>query len=111
MKPQHTAIVAYITPIGLIVAFILHWQQRSYFAAFHLRQALGIYLGAFLINAAISFFLRLPLFGYLFYGVTGLVELAVIVFAIFGIIAAYNMQEKELPLIGKYFEKWFSSLR
>lgn len=36
------AIIAYITVIGLIVAFVMNSDKKNKYAAFHIRQSLGI---------------------------------------------------------------------
>src|SRR5690625_7910381 len=39
-----TAIIAYITIVGLIIAFIMNTDKKNTFAAYHIRQCLGIAL-------------------------------------------------------------------
>ena len=36
------AIISYITWIGLLIAFFMHNEKRNAFAAFHIRQSIGI---------------------------------------------------------------------
>ena len=38
------AIISYITIIGTLIAFIMNQNKHNYFASFHIRQALGIFL-------------------------------------------------------------------
>ena len=38
------AIISYITVIGTLIAFIMNQNKHNYFASFHIRQAIGIFL-------------------------------------------------------------------
>ncbi|WP_369695584.1 hypothetical protein [Flavobacterium alvei] len=41
---KNIAIVSYITIIGAIVAIFMNQDKKNSFAAFHIRQALGIFV-------------------------------------------------------------------
>ncbi len=50
-KGKNAAIVSYITIIGSIIAIFMNQDEnRSNFASFHIRQALGIFLTFFFIG-------------------------------------------------------------
>ena len=83
MDKKTTSIVAYLTWIGLIIAFVAGDKEG---AKFHLNQSLVIWL--FGLAAAI------PFVGW-FWGIF------IFVCWIIGLIAAINQEEKEVPLIGK----------
>ena len=84
MNAKTTSIIAYITWIGLIVAF---WAgDREGAAKFHLNQALVIML--FTLLSVI------PCIGWIW-------GIFMLVCWIMGLIAAINQEEKEVPLIGK----------
>ncbi len=83
MDKKVTGIVAYITWIGLIVAFCAGDKEG---AKFHINQALVIFL--FSLLGAI------PLIGWIW-------EVFMLVCWIMGLIAAIQEQEKPIPLLGK----------
>jgi len=96
-----TAIISYITLIGLIIAFIMNNDKKNPFASFHIRQALG--LGIFLlldglIIAGISHILYLIIF------------LGIFVLWLIGLIGAAQGQTKKVPLLGDYFQDWFKGI-
>lgn len=89
MTKKTTDIVAYITPIGWIVAFCAGTKQES---KFHLNQALVIWLG----DIILSILANIPIVGI----VAGILSLVLFVFWIMGLVGACQGNEKELPLIG-----------
>lgn len=102
MDPKTIAIVAYITIIGWIVAIIMNNPKNEH-ASFHIRQFLGIALLGF----ASGFVMIVPVLGW----IAGLVGyLAAFVFWIIGLISAVQGTQKEVPVVGKQFQQWFSSL-
>lgn len=82
MDKKTTSIVAYITWIGLIIAFCAGDREG---AKFHLNQALVIWLFSFL-----GF---IPCVGWIW-------EIFILVCWVLGLIAAINQEEKQVPLIG-----------
>jgi uncharacterized membrane protein len=91
MDKKTTGIVAYITLIGWLIAFLAGDKEG---AKFHLNQALVITLGS-IISGIIS---RIPVVGTKISLVLGIF---LFVCWILGLIAACNGEEKEVPLIGK----------
>lgn len=83
MDAKTTSIVAYLTWIGLLVAFLAGDKEG---AKFHLNQALVIML--FSLAAII------PCIGWIW-------GIFMVVCWIMGFIAAIQQEEKEVPLIGK----------
>jgi len=101
-EAKNTAIVAYLTIIGAVVAIFMNQDNKSEFASFHIRQALGLF---------ISFFLLGYLVGYLdSWSASSAFYLFYFILWIYGFSGALNDQTKEVPVIGKYFQQWFSSL-
>lgn len=107
MQPASTddktaAIVTYLTLIGFIVAVIMHGSKKTRLGAFHLRQALGLFLGSF----AASMCMVIPLIGWIagFVAIIGLFVLWVM-----GLISAINGQLKPVPVLGEHFQKWFGT--
>lgn len=94
MDKKATGIVAYITIIGWIIAYCAGDKEG---AKFHLNQALVVVIAG-VISGFVSIILGfIPFVGAI---LSGLLTLAVWVYAILGIIYAAQGQDKELPLIG-----------
>ncbi|MGB1308830.1 MAG: hypothetical protein ACPG6B_07965 [Oceanihabitans sp.] len=99
---KNLAIIGYITILGSLIAFFLNNEKKNAFAAFHIRQGLGLclcYMVFGFITASfdswlitISFWVC---FGALF---------------IYGIAAAISGKVQEVPLVGAFFQKIFSNL-
>lgn len=101
-EAKNTAIVAYLTIIGAVIAVFMNQENKSSFASFHIRQALGLF---------ISFFLLGYLVGYLdSWSASSAFYLFYFILWIYGFTGALNNQEKEVPVLGKYFQQWFNSL-
>ncbi len=89
MDKKVTGIVAYISIIGWLIAFLAGDKEG---AKFHLNQALIVDL-AIIICAALT---RIPLVGLVFV----LVSIFLFVCWIIGLVAAIKEEEKEIPLLG-----------
>jgi len=103
------AILAYIPValIGLIVALISISQKNNAFSLYHAKQALTLYICAFvgaLVCAPLCF---------LCIGIPMLiaVEVGALVLCILGIINASGGQCKPLPVIGTFADKWFGKVQ
>ena len=83
MDAKTTSIVAYLTWIGLLVAYLAGDKEG---AKFHLNQALVIMLFALLSI--------IPCIGWIW-------GIFMVVCWVMGLIAAIKQEEKEVPLIGK----------
>lgn len=84
MDKKVTGIIAYIGIVGWLIAYLAGDKEG---AKFHLNQALVLALGELIVG-------WIPVVG-------GIVSLILFIFAIMGIVAAANDEEKELPLIGQ----------
>ncbi|MFD2098719.1 hypothetical protein [Flagellimonas iocasae] len=95
-----TAIVAYITIVGCLIAITMNMEPKNAFARFHIRQAFGIHLLFHALAIVLTFmgvvYFALPL--YLFY----------LVLWGYGFIQALNEKTQPLPVLGPYFQKWFT---
>lgn len=96
-------IVAYITLIGLIIAFILNSTNKDPFASFHIRQSLGI----FATSIVISLFAVVPFIGWVLAIVASLL---ILVMWIMGLISAIGGEMKPVPVLGEKFEEWFQAV-
>lgn len=89
MDKKVTGIVAYISIIGWLIAFLAGDKEG---AKFHLNQAL-IVDGGMLICSALT---RIPFIGIVFW----LVNIFLLVCWVIGLVAAIKEEEKEIPLLG-----------
>ena len=100
---KSTAIIAYITLIGLIVAIVMNNEKKQPFASYHIRQSLGIIL----TGVALGFVNIIPFLGWII-SILGVIVLFVL--WILGLISAIQGQEKPVPLAGVYYQEWFKSI-
>ena len=91
MDKKTTGIVAYLTIVGWLIAFLAGDKEG---AKFHLNQSLVIILFSLVANMILPF---IPILGWL---LSLVVNVAQWVFIILGIISAAKDEEKELPFIG-----------
>lgn len=90
MDKKATGIVAYITWIGLLIAFLAGDKEG---AKFHLNQSLVIWIG-YVVAGVIAY---IPLIGWL---VSMVLYVFLFVCTIIGIVGAVQGQEKQVPLLG-----------
>jgi uncharacterized membrane protein len=93
------AIIAYLTWIGLIIAFVLNNEKKNDFAKFHLRQSL--LLNIICLIGFVVFWI--PIVGW----ALGIVLLVLWIIALIG---AINGERKEVWLIGPLAQEWFKGI-
>lgn len=96
------AIVAYLTIVGTIIAYFINNETKNTFASFHIRQALGIHITFYLLGAFVSIFDS--------WMITWAFWISIIVLGAYGLITAIQGEQKEVPLLGRQFQKWFSTI-
>jgi uncharacterized membrane protein len=96
------AIISYITWIGTLIAFIMNNEKKNSFAAFHIRQMIGLSIfsigNSFIIGKYVNYYLA------------GAISLVLLVLWIIGFIGAIQGQEKKIPLFGDMFQDWFKGI-
>lgn len=97
------AIIAYLTIIGLAVAFIMNKEKQDIFAKFHIKQSLGITL----LSLGLLIIGMIPILGWI---ISFLGSIFLLYLWIMGLIAAINSEMKPVPILGKDFEDWFKNL-
>ncbi len=97
-----TAIVAYLTIIGTIIAYFMNLDPKDRFASFHIRQAFGIHITFYLLGALMGLFDN----GF----IVGAFYVCFFVLWVYGLIAAIKGEENEIPVLGPLFQKWFSTI-
>jgi len=96
------AIIAYITVIGLIIAFVINNEKKYPFAKYHIKQSLGmVVVGLVLVLISL-----IPVLGWIIY-LLGLVFM--IYMWIMGLIHAVNGRMEPVPILGDRFEEWFKN--
>ena len=97
MDRKITNIVAYLTPVGLIIAFVAGDRAG---AKFHLNQALVLALCSICLGVIGNVVSLIPLLGGLLGIVVWLVSIGVFALYIMGLVNAIQDVEKPLPVIG-----------
>lgn len=95
MDGKTKAIVAHITVIGWIIAYITNTQERDELAAFYIRQTLGIW-----VLMLLTF---LP-------GIRWIVYIIGFVFWVLSLLGSLTGEAKPLPVVGEYFQDWFKGI-
>jgi uncharacterized membrane protein len=97
------AIIAYITLIGLIIAFVMNNDKKNKFAQYHIKQALGIGL----TGMALGVIGVIPILGWLIF----FVGMFILLFMwIMSLVNAIGGKEKPAPILGKKYEEWFKNM-
>lgn len=101
-KGKTSAIIAYITIFGVLIAYFMNQDKDSKFAYFHIRQALGLWLTFFAINMIISQMdsWTATIAWYVFFGILFL----------YSFYTALSAKVIETPLVGKFYQKIFSGI-
>lgn len=94
MDQKTTSIVAYLTWVGWLVAFLAGDKEG---AKFWLNQSLVLILCDIALSIVMGVLVFIPIIGALISTVVGI---GMIVFWVLGLIAAINQEEKPLPIIG-----------
>lgn len=97
------AVIAYITIIGLIAAFVMNNEKKQAFAQFHIRQCLGLAL----TGVALWAIGIIPILGWI---ISILGTLALIVMWFIGLFGALNGRTKPIPILGGHYQKWFANI-
>lgn len=95
-----TAIVAYLTMVGALIAMSMNSDPKNEFARFHIRQAFGLHL----VFLGFAIFLSSWYNEYAWYGL----YIFYIVLWFYGFLGALNNKKQEVPILGTYFQKWFT---
>ena len=96
------AITSYILIVGVLIAMSMNAETKNRYAAFHIRQALGLSFMFVIIGTLISSF-ESPMITYPFW-------IFISVLWSYGFITAIKGQMIPIPLVGPFFQKIFKSL-
>ena len=99
-------IVAYLTLIGWIIAYVMHGNNKTEHGAFHLRQMLGILIVGFalyILNVVLAFAIGSAILGWI-------IQLVMLAFWLLGFIGALQGEKKPVPVLGEQFQQWFKGV-
>ncbi|WP_246126047.1 DUF4870 domain-containing protein [Bizionia myxarmorum] len=97
------ATIAYLTVIGLIIAFVMNGERKNQFARYHIQQSLGLAL----TGLALGIIGMIPILGWLI----SIIGFFVMLYMwIMGLMNAINEKQQPIPFLGKKYEVWFQNL-
>jgi len=93
------AIISHFWIIGLVIAFVMNLNKKNTFTSFYVRQMIGLNLAQFLNGVFI----------YKFLGTTASWIVGAFLFVgwLISLFGSFKGEEKLIPYIGEYFQKWF----
>ncbi|GGG38354.1 hypothetical protein GCM10011344_44020 [Dokdonia pacifica] len=94
------AVWSYFSFLGLLIAFSMNSEPKNPFAAFHIRQSLGLTLLFILLTLPLGFFDT--------WLVSGPFLITFFVLWLYGIISAFQGHTQPIPLVGELFQKVFT---
>ena len=100
---QTTAIVSYITIVGTIIAIFMNLEPKNDFARHHIRQAFGINIMFYALGFMVSFLDS-------FYATSAFYLFCIVLWS-YGFAGAVQYKKYEIPILGKYFLKWFTFIQ
>ena len=95
MSERDKAIVAHITLIGWIIAWVINSNSKDEYTSFYLRQTLGIYI----VGIVLKF---IPVVGWI-------LSIAAFAFWLLSLVYVIRGEKKVIPF-GEYFQDWFKSI-
>lgn len=102
-KSKNTAIIAYLTIIGSLIAIFMNQEEnKNEFSSFHIRQALGLFLSFLLLGYFIGYFDD--------WTVTSAFYIFYFILWIYGFLGALQGEKKIVPLVGNFFQSTFKNL-
>ncbi len=103
VEGKTTAIVAYLTIVGALIALSMNSEPKYDFARFHTRQAFGLHL------LFIAFGILSNNWGnlYSFFGLF----LCYSILWVYGFSGVLSNKKLEVPVLGPYFQKWFTFIQ
>lgn len=100
---KNIAIIAYITIIGLIIAYIMNNDKKDAFALYHIKQSTGLALTAL----ALGMIGMIPILGW----IINILGVFVLLYMwILGMMNAINGKESSVPILGEKYEEWFKNM-
>ncbi|MDB2606958.1 hypothetical protein N9Y48_04205 [Zobellia sp.] len=103
-KDKTMAILAYITIIGLVAAFVMNNERKQEFASYHIRQSVGLGLTGLALGAIGV----IPILGW----IINILGIFVLLYMwVVALMNALNGKESPAPILGKKYEVWFAGIQ
>lgn len=96
MNRKTLSMLAHLSPIGWLIAWILNRVSKDQFTSFYLRQLFGLYLGFIATRFIPDYYIFA--WGLLF------------VFWTYSFIGPVKDAEHSIPLLGDLFQSWFKKI-
>lgn len=97
------AIIAYITLIGLIIAFVMNNDKKNDFAKYHITQSLGLAL----TGLTLGMIGMIPILGW----IINILGIFVLLYMwVIGLMNAINGKESVIPFLGEKYKGWFKNI-
>ncbi|MDH7912598.1 hypothetical protein [Winogradskyella sp. SYSU M77433] len=95
-------IIAYLTLIGVLIAFFTNQDKRNTFISFHIRQGLGLWLLFMCMGYIVGYFnnWNITLSWWIFFSVL----------LVYGIAGAVSGKMNKIPILGNLFQNVFKSI-
>lgn len=97
------AVVSYLTLVGALIAITMNAEPKHPFGRFHCRQAFGLHISflgfALFLSSAFNYYAWIGLY------------ICYFALWVYGFLGALQSQERLVPLVGAYFQKWFTFIR
>lgn len=102
-----SAVTAYLTLIGFIIAFFMNLEEKHPFANFHLRQSLGIWTLFFSFAYLLGVIPNDSTYIMAFNGFL----ICFFILWTYALVGAIQNKKQLIPVLGKLFQKLFSFLK
>lgn len=100
---KNIAIIAYISIIGLIIAFVMNSEKKNSFGKYHITQSLGLAV----TGLALGIIGMVPILGW----IISIIGFFIILYMwIVGIMNAINGKENPVPFLGVKYIEWFKTI-
>lgn len=100
---KNIAVISYITIIGLIIAFVMNKDKKDAFAAYHIKQSLGLVA----TGLALGLVGMVPFIGW----IINILGIFILLYMwVIGIMNAINEKENPVPFLGEKFTSWFKNI-
>lgn len=96
------ATISYITIIGTIIAATMNSETKNSFAAFHVRQSLGIFLTFFGLGYIIGYFNS--------WMITSAFWVFIFILWMYGFLGALEGKTRMVPILGPLFQELFKGV-
>jgi len=108
------AIISYFTIIGWLIAyFAMHKDNKTELGSYQLRQTLLLNIAAIVLGWGLGFVLGILIVSTHIYAliyISYIVQLAIFIIWIIGLIGAINGEKKPMPIIGEKAQTMFPSI-